>query len=103
VTGYGETLGGKEFATIVAYFPATSADELEHFWPESDGAMWDGYDFQWRDEIAFTSRFPRPDWFDAIAGEARSGETVEQGSTGTASTRAEGIAHTPPPSSGTQS
>jgi len=40
---------------------------------------------------------------EAIAGEARNGETVQQGSTGTASTRAEGIAHTTPPSSGTQS
>jgi hypothetical protein len=63
ITGSGEERDGREFATLVAYLPGASADELEHFWPETDGILWDGYDFQWRDEIAFTSRFTKPDWW----------------------------------------
>lgn len=64
VTGYGGD-DDNEFATLVAYLPGDSADEIEHFWPETDLSAWDGYDFQWRDEIAFTSRFPRPEWWAA--------------------------------------
>lgn len=62
ITGYGEE-GDREFAILIAYLPAAIADEMIDLWPESDGIWWDGYDFQWRDEIAFTSRFPRPTWW----------------------------------------
>lgn len=63
MTGLSEELDGREFATLVAYLPGDSADEIEDFWPETDGSSWDGYDFQRCDEIAFTSRFAKPDWW----------------------------------------
>ncbi len=68
ISGYGYAgIEQREFATVIAYLPGDSSDEIEHFWPDSDGSAWDGYDFQWRDEIAFTGRFPKPDWWPAIA------------------------------------
>jgi hypothetical protein len=74
VTGLGERLDGKEFAILVAYLPGNSTDEIEDFWPETDGIEWSGYDFQWRDEIAFTTRFQRPDWWPSDSGSHPEGE-----------------------------
>jgi hypothetical protein len=60
ISGYGLHEDDREFAVLVAYAPSKE-DLLEH-WPDAD-LEWDGCDVQGRDEIAFTDRFPKPDWW----------------------------------------
>jgi hypothetical protein len=62
VTGQGGW-DDKEYATIVAYFPDGREGELHDFWPEAETDDWDGYDHQLRDQIEFTDRFKKPDWW----------------------------------------
>lgn len=52
VTGYGE-----DHAIVVAY--ADDEAEIKRLWP-------DAYDIEYTDETVygFTSRFPRPEWFE---------------------------------------
>lgn len=55
VTGYGEN-ATRNYATIVAY--ADDEDEIYRNWPDADNV-----DAEEREDYTFTSRFPRPAWF----------------------------------------
>jgi len=44
------------YSTVVAY--AESEDQIREFWPEASNIEADD-----RNEITFTDRFPRPDWW----------------------------------------
>lgn len=51
-----ETGVGDGYTTVVAYLPPDA--DLKEYWPEADNI-----DYEEREEITFTSRFPRPDWW----------------------------------------
>jgi hypothetical protein len=50
-TGYGD-----DYVTIVCYLPVD--EDLLKYWDDADDV-----DFEERDEITFTDRFPKPDYF----------------------------------------
>ena len=51
-----ETSTGAGYATVVAYVRLLS--EVTEYWPEATSI-----ECEQRDEIVFTERFPRPDWW----------------------------------------
>ncbi len=51
--------GDESYATVVAFFPVGSECLLTEFWPEADKVDWHDV----TDEIAYTSRFTKPDWW----------------------------------------
>lgn len=54
ITGYGD-----DYATVVAYFPgAVSVNDVLAYWPEADDM-----DFSGHDEVTYTDRFPKPEWW----------------------------------------
>ena len=61
ISGYGDG-----YAVLIAYLPADCDEGLQDYWPDEEAhEWWDGYDCQDRPEIAFTDRFPRPEWWTA--------------------------------------
>lgn len=48
--------GDDSYATVICYLPPDA--EVEKFWPEAFDIETDE-----RDEIVFTDRFPRPNWW----------------------------------------
>ena len=52
-SGYGE-----DTAVIVAYMPSDSLSELTDYWPEATNVDYDDCD-----EITYSERFSKPDWW----------------------------------------
>lgn len=57
-SGYGEG-----YSIVIAY--TKTVEELLEFWPEAKDI-----DAEHRDEIIFTDRFPKPDWWNTEKAEA---------------------------------
>jgi len=49
---------GEDYSVIVAYLK--TEEQIEEFWPEATNIS-----IQEREEINFTDRFPKPDWWKA--------------------------------------
>lgn len=47
---------GDDYAIVIAYLPRNA--KLKQFWPEASEV-----EFTDEDEITFTDRFPKPDWW----------------------------------------
>lgn len=60
------------YATVVAYIPSDKIHLLATYWPEAKDIS-----CQETDEIVFTSRFPKPDWWTGEGLEMREGEASE--------------------------
>jgi len=65
ISGYGDG-----YAILIAYMPTNIDETLEDYWPDDEPngdahSWWGGYFCQDRDEITFTDRFPRPEWWTA--------------------------------------
>lgn len=51
--------GDGSYATRIAYFPVGEEHRLKEFWPEATDIDW----LSVCDEPVFTSRFPKPEWW----------------------------------------
>lgn len=55
------TGSGDDYSIVVAY--ADSEDQILEYWPEATDI-----DAEERDEITYTDRFPKPDWYAPTGG-----------------------------------
>lgn len=62
VSGQGQGCDDAYYDILIAFVP--SIESLMEYWPDAD-LEWSGVDIQPRDEITFSDRFRKPDWWTA--------------------------------------